>query len=327
VLLLSCVVVVLTAAGTGVAAPVEVPDVSVPQVSVPAVPLPAPPVSVPSPPPAPVVEVPAPTVPPVSVPVPAPATPSVSTTTYAAAPRQVVDAGAVVAQTAQGTSERLFGARSAGSGDRATGRRKRTLFGTRYRKPRWLVRRLRGCLDEIPAVSSRLLVMRYGVGRFDPTPAATVARRLDLTRREYDTTRRRALRRLTVVARRSGCDRERMTVAQASPGGALAVAVSWQAPAAPLGAVPSAGADGGEGDEGDGTGEALGESERGDSGQSAPAPPAAVPPLDLSDPASDLPFLLAIVAAAALFSWLLYRRARKAKNALDDPEHVARLRR
>jgi hypothetical protein len=320
VLLLPWAVLMLAAASTGVAAPVEVPDVSVPQVSVPApaVPLPAPAMPVPAPAvpvPAPPVEVPVPTLPPVTV----PATPSVATTTYASAPRQAVDAGAVVETTAQGASERLFGGPPAGShGDRAE-RRTKTLYGTRYRKPRWLVRRLRGCLDEIPRDSSRLLVMRYGVGRFEPMPAATVARRLDLTRREYRAARGRALRRLTVAARRSGCEGERLTIAAVSPAGALAVAASWQAPpTAALAPVSPPAPD---------PGDVLGRSKRGGSPERPAPPPAAVPPLDLASPDSDLPFLLALLAASALFGWLVFMRARRSKAALEDPAEVTRLRR
>jgi hypothetical protein len=326
VLPVACVVLVLSAASTGVAAPVEVPDVSVPQVSVPAVPLPAPPVSVPAPP----VAVPAPpSTPPVGVPVPAlptvsvPATPPPAPTTYATAPRQVVDAGAVVEMTAQGASERLFGSGSAGPGDRASRRGRRTLYGTRYRKPRWLVRGLRGCLDEIPKRSSRLLVLRYGVGEFEPMPAATVARRLDLSRREYGAARGRALRRLAVAARRSGCERGRLTIAVVSPGDAFhGVAASLPGPVTALAAAatpPDATEEAG--------GEVLGRSKRGDSRESPAPPPAAVPPLDIGSPTSDLPFLLALFGASALFGWLVYRRARRSKEAIEDPSAVTRMRR
>jgi hypothetical protein len=315
-------VVLLAATSTGVAAPVETPDVSVPQVSVPAVPLPAPPVAVP----APAVPVPAPpSPPPVEVPVPSvpavtvPATASVAATTYAAAPRQAVDAGAVVATVAQGTSERLFGGGPAGSrGDRPA-RGRRTLYGTRYKKPRWLVRGLRGCLDEIPRGSRRLLVMRYGVGRFEPMPAATVARRLDLSRRQYGAARGRALRRLVVVSRRGGCEGERLSVAEVTPLGPPFAAASWSPPAAPLGADSTP--------EADGRGDVLGRSDRGGRIERPAPPPAAVPPLDLASPGSDLPFILALLAASAVFAWLVYARARKAKKALEDPAAVTRMRR
>jgi hypothetical protein len=325
VLPVACAVLVLTAASNGVAAPVEVPEVSVPQVSVPAVPLPAPPVPVP----APAVPVPAPpSPPPVEVPVPAlptvavPAAPPAATTTYSAAPRQVVDAGAVVEMTAQGASERLFGRASAGPGDPASRRGRKTLFGTRYKKPRWFVRGLRGCLDEIPRASSRLLVMRYGVGRFRPMPAATVARRLDLTRREFGAARGRALRRLAVAARGSGCERERLTIATVSVEDAFdGVAVALPSPVTSLAAAPPAEA------VDDAGGEVLGRSKRGES-RERPAPaPAAVPPLDVGSPTSDLPFLLALFAASALFALLVYRRARRSKEAIDDPSAVTRMRR
>jgi hypothetical protein len=322
--LASCAVLLLAAASTGVAAPVDVPGVAVPEVSVPEVAVPAPPV--PAPIPAPAVPVPAPpSPPPVDVPAPvlpavtAPATPSVAATTHAAAPRQAVDAGAVVSTTARAAAEHLFGAPPSGSrGDQPA--RSRGLFGTRYRKPRWFVRRLRGCLDEIPTTSRRLLVMRYGVGRFEPTPAATVARRLDLGRREYDVVRKRALRRLAVAARRSRCEGERLTTtAVVSPAGVLGVAASLPAPIAALAAEPPAEA----GPQGD----VLGRSKRGGRKERPVPPPAAVPPLDLASPDSDLPFILALLAASTVFGWLVYMRARRSKKALEDPAAVTRLRR
>jgi hypothetical protein len=323
VLPVACAVIVLSAASTGVAAPVEVPEVSVPevpvpQVTVPAVPLPAPAVPVPAPPSLPPVEVTVPDLPTVTVPATAPAAP----TTYSSAPRQVVDAGTVVETTAQGASERLFGRAPAGSRDQASRRSRSTLYGTRYKKARWLVRGLRGCLDEIPKRSSRLLVMRYGVGRFEPMPAATVARRLDLTRREYGAARGRALRRLTVAARRGGCDGERLTIATAPVADALGgIATSLPAPVPTLATPSPSGADDRP------SGGVRGRAESGESRERPEPAPAAVPPLDIGSPASDLPFLLALFAAAALFAGVVYRRARRSKDAIEDPSAVTRMRR
>jgi hypothetical protein len=315
VLLAPWAVVLVAAASTSVAAPVEVPGVSVPQVPVetPPVPLPPPPVAVPAP--APALPAPAlPSPPAVAVPAPAlpvPSTPSVSSTAYAAVPRQALDAGTVVETVAQGAPERLFGAPAAGArGDRA-GRSRPTLFGTRYKRPRWLVRGLRGCLDEIPRGSRRLLVMRYGVGRFEPMPAATVARRLELSRREYGVARGRALRRLVRASRRSGCEGQRLTIAVAAPASTVRLIASLSQPIASAPVVRPA-VDKPAGD-------VRGRSERGHSkDRRAPRPPAAVPPLDLASPQSDLPFLLALVGAGALFAWFVYRRARRSKEALDD---------
>ena len=313
-LLVPWALVLAGGAGTGVAAPVELPSVPVPQVPVPAPPVPVsppPPVALP----APAVPVPAvPSPPPVEVPVPAlpvPSVPSVSSTTPASVPRQALDAGTVVEMTAQGAPERLFGTRAAGPrGDRA-GRNPRTLYGTRYKRARWLVRRLRGCLDEIPGRSRRLLVMRYGVGQLRPMPAARVARRLDLSRREYGVARGRALRRLVMVSRRGGCDGERLTVAVATSSGTSRLVASWSQPTASAPAAQFA--------VDEPAGDVRGRSERGDSTDDrAPSPPAGASPLDLAPRQSDLPFLLALAAGGALFAWFVYRRARRSKEALGD---------
>jgi hypothetical protein len=66
------------------------------------------------------------------------------------------------------------------------------------------VRRLSACLDGLPALERRVLVLRAGLGPRRPRSRARVARALDLTTRRVARVERRGLRRLRGLAR-SGC--------------------------------------------------------------------------------------------------------------------------
>ena len=299
------VVLALTAAVTASAAvtPVEVPEVTLPPV-----PAPLPQVPAPAPPPVPAVEVPLP------VPVPVPVAPPVAPPALApsAAPRlessptQLVGAGAALAAAAPGASDP--GERTA-AGDKHGARRGGGYFGTRYRKPRRLVRGLRGCLDEIGALPRRLLILRYGIGGYEPRRAAHVAQRLELSRRRYALVRRRGLRQLVMTARGSRCEHEGLAVSAimiaADTGGAIPAAPATVAQAvSSTGAGTPSGAPGG----------VLGRSESDQPDENRSGTRIGVPNLDLASPASDLPFLLAVVGLSSLFAWLVYKRARAARD-------------
>ncbi len=81
----------------------------------------------------------------------------------------------------------------------------RGVLGTSYRSPRRLVRALSACVPGLPARQEHLLVMRYGVGAAAAQPDRSVARTLGLSRGDYMTVRRRALRGLVRDARAGGC--------------------------------------------------------------------------------------------------------------------------
>ena len=70
-----------------------------------------------------------------------------------------------------------------------------------------------------------------------------------------------------------------------------------------------------------------GPGDEGDDKGSATRGPFGSPSLDLASPSRDLPFLLTIAVLAALFAWLLVRRARTATDRLEDPAKVERMRR
>jgi hypothetical protein len=79
------------------------------------------------------------------------------------------------------------------------------VLGTTYRSPRQLVRALSACVAGLPGRQERLIVMRYGVGAAAAHPDHAVAGALGLSRTEYTTLRRRALRGIVRDARDGGC--------------------------------------------------------------------------------------------------------------------------
>jgi len=297
----------LTAAVTasaGAVAPVEVPQVALPQV-----PAPVPAAPAPAPPPVPAVEVPVPV--PVPVPVAPPAAPPALAPSAAprleSSPTQLVGAGAALSATAApGAPDRKD--RTA-AGDKRAVHNGGGYFGTRYRKPRRLVRGLRGCLDEIGDLPSRLLILRYGIGGYEPRPAARVAEVLDLSRRRYALVRRRGLRRLVMAARSSRCEHQGLAMSAlviASGGGGASPA----APATVAQAVSSIG----ESPTPDSRGEVRGRSDSKQPAKDRSDTRIGVPNLDLASPASDLPFLLAVGALLSLIAGLAYKRARSARD-------------
>jgi hypothetical protein len=101
-----------------------------------------------------------------------------------------------------GREARLRSARRGGPG----------VLGTRHETRRALLRALRGCLDSIAPREARVLILRYGIGGFDPRPGRDVARALDLSLGEYRRARRHALRTLVRVAHRNSCENEGLSV-------------------------------------------------------------------------------------------------------------------
>jgi Sigma-70, region 4 len=74
----------------------------------------------------------------------------------------------------------------------------------RERRLRQVVGRLRGCLDGLPMLERRVLVLRAGVGPGGPRSRTRVARALDLTPRRVARLERRGLRHLRGSGR-DGC--------------------------------------------------------------------------------------------------------------------------
>jgi sigma-70-like protein len=194
-------------------------------------------------------------------------------------------------------------------GKAAESRRNRTarrgVAGSGYRKPRRLVRVLRGCLDELSPRSSQLLILRYGIGGARAHPAAEVARRLKLSARRYSVLRRRALRRLVRVSRTTNCRGTGMGVATGlfiASGQALRAS---QAAAVSVAAEPPATADRREHQ---GKTRVLGETAKGGDplgGRQSSSGPS----LPLADEAGGTPYVLvAAVLLLAALGWLILRR-------------------
>jgi hypothetical protein len=209
--------------------------------------------------------------------------------------------GGPVLAAAQARSARLVrpghGARR---GRGARGGRAKPLFGTRYRTRKSLVRAFEGCLDRLPSVQSQVLILRFGVGRVDSRSPRAVARMVGVSTTRYGRVERRALRRLTMSARRSACE-----------GGG----VEQQTLTAAYGLVVRAAlaevADGAAGQR------AAGEAERGvlgtrESGgskepESGTKRPALAPPLADVAPGASNPFFLALIALGAAALVLIAR--------------------
>jgi Sigma-70, region 4 len=202
-------------------------------------------------------------------------------------------AGGPVLAAAQARSARLV--RPGGGGRRSRGARRgsgKPLYGTRYRTRKSLVRAFEGCLDRLPRVQSQVLILRFGVGRVDPRSPRTVARMVGVSTSRYGTIERRALRRLTMSARRSACEAggaDQLTLAAAyAPVVRAALArVADAAPGASAASEPEGGV--------------LGERESGGSQEPSAKPerPALAPPLADVGPGANNPFFLALLALGA----------------------------
>jgi hypothetical protein len=201
--------------------PVQVPSVSVPPVALPA-PLPqvstpqvtTPPVTVPGI----RVDAPLPSAP-VQAPLPAaprPAAPVVDSASSLVGPDRAADtaaSGTPSASSGQAPSGTVAAAGTPSASPARGGRVARAaavpggrgVLGTSYRSPGRLVRALSACVRGLPERQERLLVLRYGLGAAAVHPDRAVARTLRLSRGEYTSVRRRALRGLVRHARAGGC--------------------------------------------------------------------------------------------------------------------------
>ena len=193
-------------------------------------PLPSLPVPLPVPVPVPTIQalpLPVPTVQAPSLPVPAPQLPQLTPVPSSPAPTSSSSAPAPVASTraqARGDATQAAGSgpastpasrssqpsgvsSSQASPSRSSSARSsgasggRTMGAQRFRQT---VRRLRGCLAELPKRQARVLALRAGVGQRKPLTVAETASRIGLRDRQVRRIQRRALRTLRRAAR-DGC--------------------------------------------------------------------------------------------------------------------------
>jgi LPXTG-motif cell wall-anchored protein len=169
-----------------------------------------------------------------------------------------------------------------------------------------MVGRLRGCLDGLSPRGSRLLVLRYGIGRARPHAAGEVARKLRLSPRRYTTVHRRALRWLNRLDARSGCGSTSFSSAGAAAGRAGG--------GSPGGAVfaYASNLSGGDGRTAGGDDEVRVLGERAEGGTESPPKARGLGGhLPLAGASSDVPYLVALgVLMLGLFAWVVAKRRR-----------------
>jgi hypothetical protein len=189
--------------------PVGVSAAQVPHVSLPTAPvappsLPAPPVA---PPPAPVpLPQPPASLPHIPVTPPSVATPRAPGDVSAETIGQAV--GQTVTQIADGSRDAVATAGRTGAAAAAGHSRGKADRGgaADYSERQRLVRRYRGCLDNLEPLQAHALILRYGIGRSRPQSRARAASRLGISQRRFDRVRRRGLRRLVRLGRTTGCE-------------------------------------------------------------------------------------------------------------------------
>jgi len=199
----------------------DLPSVPVPSVPLPPVPTVAAPVPLP-----PVPTVAAPPAVPGPLPVPvagAPASSGSVSTRSATAPQSAnsvsraapLGSGGRSAPTSSTRSGRTSAVSRGGTSSRATGRSRVGMAAAaqpaahrravrREQRLRRMVGRLRGCLDGLPVLERRVLILRVGVGPGGPRSRARVARATGLSTRRVARLETRGLRRLRGLAR-GGC--------------------------------------------------------------------------------------------------------------------------
>ena len=290
-----------------VAAPLpDVPVPAAPPVQLPAVPLPPPP-----PAPAPLPQLP-------SAPAPVPAVPLPQSGGGGQSPAETLGqvVGGTVDSVADGSRQAVTsaGTRAAAGGAgnesrsdaRARERRRRAHAERVYNRRQRLVRRLRGCLDELSPIRGHLLVLRYGLGRGKARGPARVARKLGISRRRYVVVHRRAIHRLVTLAETTGCQSSGVAPS-------LLVYASFDTGMAVRGTAVTTLASKGAASQGSGDEEesaVLGESAKGGEQGSERSTPAGLSP-PIADEVGDIPLVLAILAmVAALVMWAVARRRR-----------------
>jgi hypothetical protein len=321
----------LLVAETAVAADVPLPPPvpGLPEVQLP--PLPAPPTVDPPPVKVPVVDVPAVDLPPVEVPAPSVASPPVAAPPPAApAARRPARSGArsvpAATRSPSRSASRRPEARGPARGRSAPAVRARGVRSApaaprlvrRERRLRRTVTRLRACLDGLPSLERRVLVLRSGLGPRRPARSrARVARAMDLSARRVGRLERRGLRRLRGLAR-GGCSGAERVAPAPAVGAPTTATATWPALApATLAAAGVPAPDGGRV-------EVKGERETSSRGGTRPAlaprrakPQPAVPPPAAvigrtGDRATDytLPLLAALVLLGIAFALRELRRRR-----------------
>jgi hypothetical protein len=203
---------------------VTLPPVPTVSVTLPPVPTVSVPVPVPSLPPAPTVAAPpvvAHQLPVVSAPsgsalnASAPAGATTTPSSHSVSRAAPLGSGGRPAPTSSARSGRTGAASGRSASSRATARSRSATAAAarpaahrravrRERRLRRVVGRLRGCLDGLPVLERRVLVLRAGVGPGGPRSRARVARGTNLSTRRVARLERRGLRRLRDLAR-GGC--------------------------------------------------------------------------------------------------------------------------
>jgi LPXTG-motif cell wall-anchored protein len=285
----------------GAAPPLELPALPVPAAPVPAPALPQPPTLPLPPPPSPPVQAP-------PAPAPVPLAAPALRLTQPAAPIPAAGSSA-----GRGVRDPIGDLRPDGRAaeSRRAGRARGGVAGSGYRRPRRLVRALRGCLDELPPKGSRLLILRYGIGGARVHSAAAVARRLGLSARRYRIVRRRALRRLVHANRTSSCRRTGVGMSTLFFVASENAARASRAAATSFASNPGPAA---QPRQRRGTTRVLGETAEGGDPLAGRRSSSGLS-LPLADEASDTPYALAgaLVLLAGL-AWLVVRRRRGAED-------------
>jgi hypothetical protein len=88
----------------------------------------------------------------------------------------------------------------------AKARRRAGVAGTDFQTREDLVRRLRGCVDNLPPLQRAVIVLRYGVGPATPRSQGRTARTLGLSRGRTKHLERAGVRSLARDSRRSNCE-------------------------------------------------------------------------------------------------------------------------
>jgi Sigma-70, region 4 len=305
-----------TMTATTAAFGLAVPTVSAPKVGAPAQPqLPSLP-SLPAPH--------APALPTPASPVPVPALPSpgghaapapgATPARPGGAPHSVADAVAANGVALAPRSRSATGA-ATGGGRTATStstpqRRAAAGRAARERRFRRTVRRLSGCIDALPGLERRVLVLRAGLEGQRPHTRGSTAKRLGISRRRTAAAERGGLRRLRRAERSSGC------AAPAGPGPATPNRALAAAPilAGLLGPAPAPGAPPAAARDDSDVSPASASSPPQAAGAGAPARPAAAG----SEPARLPPLLIALALVAAALALAVRPGWRVAHGALME---------
>jgi len=202
-------------------------------------------------------------------------------------------------------SRRAAGATSGGSGEggrtaaTAPQRRAAARRGARERRFRRNVRRLSGCIDALPGLERRVLVLRAGLEGQHPHSRRSTARRLGISLRRTAAAERGGLRRLRRAGRSSGC---------AAPAGRGSATPSRALAGVPilaglLGSAPAPGATARAPRDASGVSSASASAPPQAAGAGAPARPAAAD----ADSERLPPFVIALALAAAALALVAVR--------------------